>query len=181
MYSQLILFLFLFLFLVNHSFSLIAYFKIEISCGNDYPLYIESSEANYYPINPKNIPCYERTDFYYIFKFNEIMHNMESPLCIKFVGVNSQSGLAFYNIAINEYDITFLNPLDFYYCNDCYIKRKKGFKLDGLCQGKPQIFTTEIPSKHTICLKPTNDISIFYIDESRINQNYYNGKIIKYI
>ena len=53
--------------------------------------------------------------------------------------------------------------------------------MDGLCQGKLQIFTTEIPSTHTICLNPTNDISIFYIDESKINQNYYNGKIIKYI
>ena len=99
--------LILILFLVNHSFSLIAYFKIEIFCGNDYPLSINSSEANYTPINPLNIPCYQRTDFYYIFKFNEIMHNIEAPLCIKSFGVNEYSGFAYYNVTINEYDITF--------------------------------------------------------------------------
>ena len=92
---------------------------------------------------------------------------------------------SFYNATINEYDITILNFTDFYYCNDCYVDGKQGIKVGDIYKDfKPKIWTYHGITKktsQTICLKSTNDISIFYIDESKINQNYYKGKIIKYM
>ena len=177
------------LFLYQYCFSLIAYFKIEIFCANDYPTSIISSEGNYPTLNPQEKFHLEREgDFDYIFIFNEIKHNIENPLCIKFSGVDNCNSFSFYNSTINEYDITILNFTDFYYCNDCYFNGKQDFIVSGTCKDrKPTIYTyynnsiIQKATNQTICLKPTNDISIFYIDESKINQNYYEGKIIKYI
>ena len=42
-------------------------------------------------------------------------------------------------------------------------------------------FYNDQKNYNTFCLKPTSDISIFYIDESKINQNFYKGKTIEYI
>jgi len=179
-----------FLLLVNSSFSLIAYFKIEIFYANDFPKYINSSEDSYPPINPQDdIPHFKREiDYDYVFQFNEIKHNIEEPLCIKFAGVDNCNSFCFYNVTINEYDITILNFKDFYYCNDCYYDGKQDFIVGEIKKdGKRNIYTyynnsnIQRATNQTICLKPTNDISIFYINESKINQNYYKGKIIKYI
>jgi len=184
-------------FLYRNIFSLIAYFKIEIFCANDYPTFIISSEDNYPTLNPQEDKVFSQRDreLYYIFYFNEIKHNIENiekPLCIKMVGLDYINWFSFYNSTINEYDITILNFSDFYYCNDCSILGKQGFIMGGYYYEdykdcKHNIWTyygnreNSQKTTQTICLKPTNDISIFYIDESKINQNYYQGKIIKYI
>ena len=89
------------LLLVNNSFLLIAYFKIEIFCANDYPTSIISSEGNYPTLNPQEKFHLEREgDFDYIFIFNEIKHNIENPLCIKFSGVDNCNSFSFYNSTI---------------------------------------------------------------------------------
>ena len=131
------------LLLVNNSFLLIAYFKIEIFCANDYPKYINSSEGNYTPINPNELLHDKREgDFDYIFKFNEIKHNIEKSLCIKLVGYDNWNGFSFYNSTINEYDITILNFKDFYFCDDCYYDGNQDFKVGNIYKDrKPIIYT----------------------------------------
>jgi hypothetical protein len=53
-------------------------------------------------------------------------------------------------------------------------------------EGSPIIYLSYYPPDYidrnnTFCLYPTSDISIFYISESKINQNFYKGKTIIYI
>jgi len=175
------------LFLYHNSYSLIAYLNIEIFCANDYPTSIISSEGNYPPKNPCTLLFTQRDGgLDYVFEFDEIKHNIEKSLCIKLAGLDEINWFSFYKATINEYDITILNFENFYYCNDCIIEGKKGFIVQDICKdNKPYILTYQssnpYPTVQTICLNPTNDISIFYINEGKINQNYYKGKTIKYI
>jgi hypothetical protein len=34
---------------------------------------------------------------------------------------------------------------------------------------------------NTFCLNPSNDITYYYLDESKINPNFYKGKTVKYL
>ena len=63
----------------------IVYIKYEFTCANDYPYFITSSEGIFWPINPSN----NGVALSYIFKFNEIPHDIEKPLCISWVNLYS--------------------------------------------------------------------------------------------
>ena len=94
----------------------------------------------------------------------------------------SIGGFAFKYASINEYDITVLNYQNFYHCTGCNINTAKGFATKGeIFYGSPIISTSSRRSLNTFCLNPTDDISIFYINENKINKNFYNGKTVEYL
>ena len=177
--------LIIFQMIINNSFSLIVYFKFQISCADDYLDSIISSEGIVEPINPAHTFHSER-DYHYIYYFNDIKHNLEKEICVQLIDKCIWGFFAFVNVQINEYDITILNYENYYHCNNCNLETKNKFRIsDNLCLGSPIIETyegdhcdDEIPN--TFCLNPTNDISIFYSGERKINQNYYKGNIIEY-
>ena len=157
----------------------IVYIKYEFTCPNDYPEYIISSEGTFWPINPNNIAF----ALSYIFKFNEIPHDIEKPLCISWVNLYSYGFLAFYYVSINEYDITEPNNYyDYYYCKDYVVYGQNNFtvgKLPEYCS-RTVIIPTSTPSSNILCLKPRNNIDKFYIDDNKINQKFYKGKTLIY-
>lgn len=119
----------------------------------------------------------------YIFKFNEIPHDIEKPLCISWVNLYGYGHLAFYYVSINEYDITEPNNYyDYYYCKDCIVYGQNNFTVTKLpeCCSRTVIIPTSTPSSNILCLKPMNNIDKFYIDDNKINQKFYKGKTLIY-
>jgi len=178
---------FLFLFLFTKIASFIAYFGCEIFCVDDYIDYITSSNGNILP-QIENHEFFHLRDIYFVFNFTQILHNFDQPICIHLVNYMSYGQLAFKYVSINEYDITVLNYEDFYSCNECFEPNgtKKFVTTSELCIDKNIISTgyqglESITKFYNFCLDPKNDISSFFIDNSKINQNYYKGKEVKYI
>ena len=157
------------------------YFKITFTCGNDYPDYIISSEGKFEPNNPYKIwnPDIREN---YIFDFNIIKHNIDKELCIKWVNLRSWGEFVFNSFLVNEYDITDVRYEDFFFCEKCNANTGKGFhSTEYKCKGKSYIKVLLVPEEVFFCLNPINDPTIFYIDETKINQKYYIGKNINYI
>ena len=162
--------------------SQIIYLKCEIDCGNDYPDYITSSEGKYQPLNPNYILC-EKRGFNYIFKFDIIKHNLKEPLCIKYVNLGGYGNFAFNYLSINEYIITNIDYQKYFFCDNCNANHvpQNFITTTNLCSDENYIIRIiEIPGSVNFCLSP-NNLSNFYINKNKINQNYYKGKIVKYI
>ena len=107
----------------------------------------------------------------YTFYFNDIKHDLEKELCIQLINLLSLGSLAFKYAYINEYDITILNFENFYHCDNCNLNTEKRFQTKNESyEGSPIISTSTNESLNTFCLKSTNDISIFYINENKINK-----------
>ena len=178
---------FIFLFLFTNIVSFTAYFRCEIFCANDFVDYITSSNGDILPKIQSNTSHRDR-DYYFVYNFTQILHNFDQQLCIHLGNIRGKGGLAFKNASINEYDITILNYEDFYSCNDCVDPNgpKKFVTSSELCKDKKIISTGDqgtafITKFYNFCLDPKSDISSFFIDNSKINQNYYKGKEVKYI
>ena len=181
--------LYILLLLEIESLSLIIYAKFQIFYCTHYIDYIISSEGIIRPINPNTL-CRLNRDDNYTFYFNDIKHNLEKPLCLQFVNFHNYNYFSFKYASINEYDIKIINYEDYYYCNNCNIEgTQKNFQVTNtIYEGSPSIFISYYKKNenkesfnNTFCLYATSDISIFYIDESKINQNFYMGKIVKYL
>ena len=172
--------LLLFFSLFKKLFSSYIYFTCNISCGNDYPEYITSSEGNFPPTNPNNIGNWP-SDYYYIFTFDPIKHNLENQLCMKWVNLEAYGGFSFEYIAINEYIITFIDYEKHFICDDCNINVPKKFSITNeICKNTPVIKTINNPGAMTFCLAPHN-ITDFYINENYINKKYYIGRTLDFI
>ena len=178
---------FIFLFFFSNVVSFTAYFRCEIFCVDDYIDYITSSNGNILPQKESHSFSSQR-DIYFAFNFTQILHNFDQPICIHLVNMLEAGKLAFKYASINEYDITVLNYEDFYSCNDCVDPNgpKKFVITSELCVDKNIISTGDqgsafITKFYNFCLDPKNDISSFFIDNSKINQNYYKGEEVKYI
>ena len=162
-------------------FCLTIYSKFAFFYVDDYIEYISSSEGIFYPKNPTYKYFHEHLENY-IFYFNDIKHDLEKELCIQLVNLMTIGSLAFKYAFINEYDVTILNYENFYHCDNCNLNTEKRFTTKNeYYEGSPIISTSNSESLNTFCLKSTNDISIFYINENKINQNFYKGNILKYI
>ena len=164
--------------------SLIVYPKYQIFHVDDRIDYIISSWGIIKEKNSLNMISAEFSDIYY---FKDFKHNLEEPLCIQLINYHTPGCLAFKNASINEYDITILNYENYYYCDNCNMNNPKKFEVKKeKYEGSPIIYLSYYPPDYidrnnTFCLYPTSDISIFYISESKINQNFYKGKNISYI
>ena len=176
--------------LVKSIISNYAYFDCQINCANDYPLYIIDSEENIKPKNPLEICHKYRTGMeYHIYNFEKVKRNLEEKICILWVNCRGAGNFAFQYVSINEYIITIVNYEDWYSCDDCnYITTDKKFMTsNALCQANnnPLIEYSNAGNYFntiysTFCLEPRNDITNFYIDDSKINTNYYIGKTKEY-
>ena len=176
----------IFFLLYVKSFSLIIYAKYQFFYVYHYIDCIISSEGIIKPINPSPTCSLEREGGKdYIFYFKTIQHNLEKSLCLQFVNFHINGGFAFKYASINEYNITEINYEDYYYCNNCNMNTPKKFKVE-----KKNFYLQIWLSKNSInldkyynnlCLYPTSDISIFYIDENKINKAFYIGKTLNYI
>ena len=169
------------------SFSLIVYFKYQLFYVDDYVDYISSSEGNFTPTNPKHNKYTDR-ELSYAFNFNDIKHNFDKPLCIYLVNLLQVGCFAFKYATINEYDIRVIDYEKYYYCNNCNINTQKKFKTtsEKYSNGSPKIHTSEYDQSvkvryNEFCLNKTKDISIFFVDKSKINTKFYKGKNLKYI
>ena len=178
---------FIFLLLYFKNFSLIVYFKFQLFYVDDYIDYIISSEGKYTPTNAKHNKFTERSESY-TFNFNYIKHNFKEPLCMYFVNLVKKGRFAFKYATINEYDITIVDYEKYYFCNNCNINTAKKFKTstEKYSNGSPKILISEYDKSikiryNTFCLNKTNDISIFYVNENKINEEFYKGKNVKYI
>ena len=68
------------LLLVNKIFLKYAYFDFKLSCVDDFPKYIISSERIFYPENQNEV-CYGiRKDKNHIYKFEKIKQNLEQKI-----------------------------------------------------------------------------------------------------
>ena len=158
----------------------IAYLKYEFTCVNNFPNYIISSEDKYKANNDKN---YDGDEFF-IFKFNEIHHDIEKELCLSWRNKGGIGYFAFYYASINEYDITILNDYYYYYyCKDCKVDGKKKFLVQKDFPYCPltTMQTTSSPATNTFCLKPMKNIDEFYISDKKINKKFYKGNTLIYI
>ena len=174
------IFLFIIIFICNIS-SITIYFKCQLFYVDDCIDYISSSEGNTYPTNPNYQFLHEHTA-YYTYYFPDIKHNLTNELCIHLINYYTIGGLAFKYASINEYDITILKYEDFYHCEDCNINSEKKFSTSSVYfYDSPIISTSNYPSYNTFCLNPTNNISIFYINENKINKHFYSGNTLQYL
>ena len=113
---------------------------------------------------------------------------MEKPLFIQFVNVGNPGHFTFKYASINEYDITIIDYEKYYFCDNCNMNTPKNFEITKIIysNGSPRIDISYYSGKKakirykTFCLNQTNDISIFYLNENKINKNYYKGNTIKY-
>ncbi len=159
--------------------SLIIYAKYQITNVDNYLDCIISSEGIIQPLNPSKI-------IYSTYYFEDIKHDLTKSLCIQIINYGQPGFLSFKYASINEYDITIINYENYYYCDNCNLNTKKKFMIrDQKFRGFTLIdlsYYKEYGPLHnnTFCLYPTSDISIFYIDESKINQKFYIGKTVKY-
>ena len=179
--------IFICILLINGFNSLFAYFKYEISCANDYVDYVISSEGIIPPINPNPI-SHKYRDYYYTYKFSYIIHDTEKPICIQLVNLRGKGGFAFTHASINEYNIKTINYEDFYYCNNCNATGPQTFQITSEKCGNDNVIKTCSNSEsfyytvnNTFCFNSSNNISLFYFDEDKINQNFYKGKKIEFI
>ena len=121
---------------------------------NSYIAFINTSEG----IKQPNLVEYYYNNFNYYYYYNITKHDLNSTLCFHLInkenkGIMGKTGnCSFYYGYINEYEIT--NKFFYYY------KKKSN-------------------NESIICLKPTNDISIFYINKTTINLEFYKENYIK--
>ena len=180
--------LFFFAIIFAKTFSLIIYLQCQLFYVDDYIDYIISSEGSFTPLNPSHTFITRRNGDY-TFNFTIIKHNFTKPLCYQIINMLKDGFFAFKYATINEYEITKINYENYYYYDNCNTNTPKKFKTTSkiYSNGSPQIYTSyyednkEKRRENTFCLNPINDISIFYVDESKINQKYYMGKNIEYI
>ena len=172
---------FLLFILFKNCFLIDMYFKITFNCGNDYPDYITSSEGSIEPNNPFKDLKPDNTK--YIFYFNIIKHNIAKELCIKWVNLKAWGEFAFESFFVNEYDFSKVKYEDFFSCKNCNLNEEKGFytTLQKCNDNNFYINLTSIPGEFDFCLNPIKDPTIFYIDNTKINQKYYKGNTFKYI
>ena len=174
MRNYFILYLIIISILIYPFFTLTIYYQCELSCVDDYINSISYSEGEKEPINPNHQDRRDRDDYEYIFKFDIIKHNLDQKLCIKLINTEEGGEFSFMKAYINEYDITALGNYENYYeCINCNNNFKKS--KEKKCNGKPIIITSNEKSDNYICLKETNDITIFFINEKKINQKFYKG------
>ena len=177
--------------LVKSIISNYAYFDCQINCANDYPLYIIDPEENIKPKNPLEVCHKYRTvyDLYHIYNFEKVKRNLEEKICIYWVNCRGAGNFAFQYVSINEYIITVVDYENWYSCDDCnYIATGKKFMTsNALCPSNynPLIEYSNAGNYFntiysTFCLEPRNDIQNYYIDDSKINTNYYKGKEVEY-
>ena len=177
--------------LIKNIISNYAYFDCQINCANDYPLYIIDPEENIKPKVPLEVCHKYRTgdNFYHIYNFEKVKRNLEEKICILWVNCRGAGNFAFQYVSMNEYIITIVDYEDWYSCDDCnYIATDKKFMTSqALCPANynPLIEYSNAGNYFntiysTFCLEPRNDITNFYIDDSKINTNYYMGKTVKY-
>ena len=164
---------------------LIVYAKYQIFYTDDRIDYIMSSEGIIKTLNPRTTAAKDPS---YTFSFHDILHNFQKPLCLQFINYYQKGNFAFKSASINEYDITIIKYEDFYYCNNCNLNtEKKFYTTTQKFHGSPIIKISQyqecdyISRNNTFCLYPTSDISIFFINESKINKKFYTGKTLKYI
>lgn len=65
--------------IIIKTFSIIAYFQIQLSCADDYIDSIISSEGNIEPINPSHT-YHSQRNYHYIYYFNDIKHNLDKEI-----------------------------------------------------------------------------------------------------
>ena len=177
---------FIFIFLFTNIVSFTAYFTSEIFCANDFVDYITSSNGDILPQRQSNT-SHRYRDYHFVYNFTHILHNFDQQICIHLVNLRGKGGLAFKNVSINEYDITLVNYEDFYSCNECNDAGPKKFvKTSESCVDKNIISTGNAGNYfntvyYNFCLDPKSDITSLFIDNSKINQNFYKGKEVKYI
>ena len=171
-----------FFILIIKSLSLTMYFVIKLNCLDDWADYINSTEGIIYPNNPSPIKR-KRGSNNYIFEYNLIKHNIEKELCIKIINPLENGEFAIDSFFINEYDFSNVKYENFFSCINCNENGIKGFyTTNDKCFGKNYIIKhNSSPRDSFFCLNPTKDPSIFYIDNTKINQKYYKGNTFKYI
>ena len=169
-------------------FSMIIYFQCQIFGVDDYIDYIISSEGIFYPKNPSKMYLSQRKEgLSYTFYFEDIKHKLEKPLCMEFINLYEVGYFSFKFASINEYDITLINYENYYFCNNCNMNTQKKFQTENIIfeNISPKISLSYYDNRkamnNTFCLYPSNNISIFFIDESKINQKYYRGKVLQFI
>ena len=159
--------------------SLIIYAKYQIAYVDDYIDYIISSEGIIQLLN-------QTKKLHSTYYFKDVKHDLIKSLCIQIINYAYEGHFAFKYASINEYDITIINYENYYYCDNCNLNTTKKFNIsDQKYNGSSIIDISYYNEKgplhnNTLCLNPTSDISIFYIDESKINQQFYIGKTVKY-
>ena len=170
------------LLLVKEIFSKYAYFDFKLACVDDYVKYIISSEGIIYPKNPK-----EEYDLDHIYNFETFKQDLDKKICFCIYNLCiNKAYLSFQYASINEYIITIVNYENWYSCDDCDYKNNKKFMTSNdKCKknNNPLILYSHgynAPHMYTFCLKPKNDITNFYIDDNKINRNYYKGKTVEY-
>ena len=176
----------IFLLIISNILSFIGYFKCEIFCANDYADYLITSEGIIPPVNPYKISHRDR-NYYYVYNFTYTKHNFDKDICLQLVNIRGAAGFAFKFVSINEYDITSLKSENYYHCDNCNIAVPQKFQTTTtLCVDKPFISTGNVgniylTTNNTFCLNANENISLFYIDESKIIQNFYKGNTLDYI
>ena len=170
------------LLLVKKIFSKYAYFDIKLACVDDFVKYIISSEGIFYPKNP-----IERFDMNHIYDFDIFKQDLDKKICIGFYNFHiNEAFFSFQYASINEYIITKVNYENWYSCDDCDYKNNKKFMTSNdKCEinNNPLILYSDgynVPQIYTFCLEPKNVITNFYIDDTKINKNYYKGKTVEY-
>ena len=172
--------LFILLLLITKISSFIGYCKFQITCGNDYPDYIISSQGNIPPIN-QNKNEHSNRDYHYVFKFNDITHNFDQEICVRFVNLAGIGGFAFKTFSINEYDISLIKYENYFHCDNCKENGAKKFTTSFSCLNKLLFIDGGKTSVMNFCLKSINNISDFYIDESKIIPDYYKGNTLEFL
>ena len=174
------------LFLINKIFLKYAYFDFKLTCVDDFPKYIISSEKIVYPENSNEI-CYgERADKNHIYNFEKVKQDLEQKICICIYNCQGPAYFSFEYASINEYIITNLDYENWYSCEDCNYDTNKKFITSNLtCErnNNPLILYSnyfDVNKIYTFCLEPRNEIAQFYIDDNKINRNYYKGKTAIY-
>ena len=170
------------LLLVKEIFSKYAYFDFKLTCVDDFVKYINSSEGLIYPENPN-----EKYNLSYIYNFEKLKQDLDKKICIHIVNAYINTSIfSFEYASINEYIFTQVNYENWYSCDDCdYDINKKFIISDNKCKTNNNsliIYSNgfNAHTMYTFCLKPKNDITNFYINDSKINKDYYKGKKLEY-
>ena len=171
--------------LVKEIFSAYAYIDIIINHSIDYPKYIISSEGIIYPKNPYEV-CYKKNvrDLHVIYNFEKIKQDLEKKICLYMIGCQASGCFNFEYASVNEYIISNIDYKNWYSLYDYDSNIKKEFTYNKICgENKQPIITNSnggFNKNYTFCLDPKNDITNFYINDNKINKNYYKGKTVKY-
>jgi len=174
------------LLLVNKIFLKYAYFDFKLACVDDYPEYIISSEGIIYPENPNQLCLGKRADKGHIYNFEKVKNDLEQKICICIFNCDGPAYFSFEYASINEYIITNVDYENWYSCDDCTNNiYKKFLVLNDTCKtnNNPLILFSnylDVNETYTFCLDAKNNITNFYIDDKKINKNYYLGKKVEY-